>query len=136
MGMGVGKFTGTITGIGTVYDINKKIEIDLNYSPRTARFLAHVSAINIQGIDTSSSSHPTRIFCKISEDPEGDQFVLTETETDVDTGLSDSTQITAIIKIDIIIALDRADTVYAHLKTDHGTITAEQVMITWEDKRN
>lgn len=136
MGMGVGKFTGTITGIGTSYDINKKIEIDLNYSPRTARFLAHVSAINIQGIDTSESSHPTRIFCKISEDPEGDQFVLTETETDVDTGLSDSTQITAIIKIDIIIALDRADTVYAHLKTDHGTITAEQVMITWEDKRN
>lgn len=136
MGMGVGKFTGSISGIGTSYDINKKIEIDLGYAPRTARFIAHVSAINIQGTDTSSSSHPTKIYCKISEDPSGNSFVLTETQTDLDFGIEDNTKITGIIEIAIIIALDKADTVYAFLKTDHGTITAEQVMITWEDKRN
>jgi hypothetical protein len=45
MGMSDARSTGSVSGIGTSYDISKKIEIDLNYVPRTARFVAHVSAI-------------------------------------------------------------------------------------------
>lgn len=135
MGMSDARSTGSVSGIGNTYDIEKKIEIDLNYVPRTARFVAHVSAINVQCSSLSSSATPTKIYLKISEDPEGDQYVLTETETDLDLGLSDTTKATGIIKIDIIISLDRADTVYAHVKTNHGTLTAEQVVITYNDNK-
>ena len=48
MGMSDARSTGSVSGIGNTYDIAKKIEIDLGYTPRTARFIAHVSLINIQ----------------------------------------------------------------------------------------
>ena len=58
---------------------------------------------------------------------------LTETETDLDLGLGDPTLATAMIRLEGIVSLARADTVYAHIKTNHGTLTAEEVVITYND---
>lgn len=124
--------TGSTSGISNSYDLSKKVEIDLNYTPRTARFIAHVSLINIQ-CSNLSSAHPTKIYLKISEDPDGNEYVLTETETNLDLGLGDPSFATGIIRIDGIISLDRADTVYAHIKTNHGTLTIDQIVITYND---
>ena len=48
MGMSDARSTGSTSGISNSYDLSKKIEIDLNYTPRTARFIAEVYLINIQ----------------------------------------------------------------------------------------
>ena len=47
MGMEDARSTGSVSGIGTAYDLTKAIEIDLGYTPRTARFIAHVSLIKV-----------------------------------------------------------------------------------------
>lgn len=133
MGMEDARSTGSVSGIGTAYDLTKAIEIDLGYTPRTARFIAHVSLIKVQCSNLSSSAHPTKILVKISEDATGNQYVLTETETDLDLGLEDPTLATAMIRLEGIVSLARADTVYAHIKTNHGTLTAEEVVITYND---
>ena len=127
--------TGSISGIGTSYDLSKKITIDLNFTPRTARFLASVSLINIQCSNLSHAINPTKITVCISEDEEGDQYILTETETTLQRGLTDSNSATAIIRIDGIVSLDIADTVYMHIKTDNETLTVDQVVITYNDGR-
>jgi hypothetical protein len=59
MGMEDARSTGSVSGIGTAYDLTKAIEIDLGYTPRTARFIAHVSLIKVQCSNLSSSAHPT-----------------------------------------------------------------------------
>lgn len=135
MGMSDARSTGSVSGIGTSYDLAKKVEIDLNFTPRTARFIAHVSLINIQCSSLSSSPKPDNITLRISEDPDGNEYVLTATETDLDYGLGDDSFATGIIRIDGIISLDRADTVYAHIKTNQGTLTIDQIVITYNDEK-
>ena len=135
MGMGFGKFTGSITGIGTTYDLTKKAEIDLNYNPRTARFLAHVSYLNIQCSNLAPADKPDEITICISEDPEGDQMIVTDTASTLQHGLTTDTNATAIYKIDVIITLDRADTVYLHIKTNKGTLELNEAFITWQDEK-
>tara|TARA_R100001163_G_C5067928_1_gene207470 strand:- start:5652 stop:6062 length:411 start_codon:yes stop_codon:yes gene_type:complete len=133
MGMSDARSTGSVSGIGNTYDIAKKIEIDLGYTPRTARFIAHVSLVNIQCSSLAPADKPAEITIRISEDEEGDQMVLTDTVSTLDHGLSTETKATAIYRIDGIISLDRADTVYLHVKTDKGTLTVDQAVITYND---
>jgi hypothetical protein len=133
MGMSDARSTGSVSGIGNTYDIAKKIEIDLGYTPRTARFVAHVSLVNIQCSSLAPADKPEEITIRISEDEEGDQMVLTDTVSTLDHGLTTETKATAIYRIDGIISLDRADTVYLHVKTDKGTLTVDQAVITYND---
>ena len=135
MGMSDARSIGSVTDISDAYDITKKIEIDLGYTPRTARFVAHVSLINIQCSNASHSNHPSKITVCLSEDATGDQMVLTSTTTDLQRGLSDTNSLSGIIRIDGIIALDRADTIYAHVKTDQGSLTIDQIVITYNDNK-
>tara|TARA_R100000231_G_C5265722_1_gene147065 strand:+ start:364 stop:555 length:192 start_codon:yes stop_codon:yes gene_type:complete len=60
-------------------------------------------------------------------------MVLTDTTTDLQRGLTDTNSSTGIIRIDGIISLDTADTVYAHVKTNQGTLTIDQIVITYND---
>lgn len=133
MGMSDARSTGSVSGIGTTYDLSKKIEIDLGYTPRTARFIAHVSLVNIQCSALAPADKPEEITIRISEDENGDQMVLTDTVSVLDHGLTTETKATAIYRIDGIISLDSADTVYLHVKTDKGTLTVDQAVITYND---
>ncbi len=133
MGMSDARSTGSVSGIGTSYDLAKTIIIDLNFTPRTARFIAEVSLINIQCSNASHSVNPNEITVCISEDVAGDQMILTDTATDLQRGLTDTNTATGIIRIDAIISLDRADTIYMHIKTNNGTIDIDQVVITYND---
>ena len=125
--------TGSTSGIGTSYDLEKRIEIDLNFVPRTARFIANVSLINIQCSSLAPADKPDQITICISEDPEGDEMILTDTSSTLQHGLTTNTKATAIYRIDGIISLDLADTVYCHVKTNKGTLTVDTVVITYND---
>jgi len=135
MGMGFGKFTGSVAGIGTEYDLTKKVEIDLGFRPRTARFMAKVSYINIQCSNLQPADKPSEITICISEDVEGDEMIVTDTTSTLQHGLTTETKGTAAYRIDAIITLDSADTVYLHVKTDKGTLEINQAIITWNDQR-
>ena len=91
MRMDHGKSTTTITGIGTSYDPTKGLEVDLNFVPRTAVFLAKVSLVQVFLSNLSGSSTPTKLTISISEDQQGDQFFLTDTQSTIQAGLTTST---------------------------------------------
>mgnify|MGYP003136163272 FL=1 len=135
MTMSDARSTISIVGIDTDYDISKKVEIDLNFTPRTARFISHVSLIKCRLSNLSVVDKPTKLNVCITEDAEGDRMVLTTTETLIEYGITSANKGTAMIKIDGIISLDVADTVFLHAKTDQGTCDIDQVIITYEKSR-
>ena len=133
MGMSDARSTGSVSGISNSFDVDKRVEIDLNYSPRTARFIAKVSLISVYCSSLSTSPKADNITIKISEDENGDRYALTDTQTDLSYGSTTSTTATGIIKMDAIVALEKADTVYVHIKTNQGTLTIDEVVITYDD---
>jgi hypothetical protein len=133
MAMSDARSTGSTSGINNSFDLAKKIEIDLNFTPRTARFIAHVSLISIYCSSLSSAPKPDEITIKISEDESGDRYILTSTDTDLEYGSTDNTKASAQIKLDGIVSLERADTIYVQVKTNQGSLTVDEIVITYND---
>ena len=133
MGMSDARSTGSVSGISNSFDIEKKVEIDLNYSPRTARFIAEVSLISVYCSSLSTSPKADNITIKISEDADCDRYVLTSTQTDLEYGETTATKATGMLKMKVTIALEKADTVYVLVKTNQGTLTIDEVVITYDD---
>jgi len=134
MRMDHGKSTTTITGIGTSYDPTKGLEVDLNFVPRTAVFLAKVSLVQVFLSNLSGSSTPTKLTISISEDQQGDQFFLTDTQSTIQAGLTTSTDGTALYMLDVIVTMsnDLTDKCYVFFKVDQGSCDIQKVTITWE----
>tara|TARA_A100001011_G_scaffold343037_1_gene377029 strand:+ start:146 stop:556 length:411 start_codon:yes stop_codon:yes gene_type:complete len=134
MRMDHGKSTTTITGIGTSYDPSKGLEVDLNFVPRTAVFLAKVSLVQVFLSNLSGSSTPTKLTISISEDQQGDQFFLTDTQSTIQAGLTTSTDGTALYMLDVIVTMsnDLTDKCYVFFKVDQGSCDIQKVTITWE----
>tara|TARA_R100000353_G_scaffold159213_3_gene118640 strand:- start:161 stop:571 length:411 start_codon:yes stop_codon:yes gene_type:complete len=134
MRMDHGKSTTTITGIGTSYDPAKGLEVDLNFVPRTAVFLAKVSLVQVFLSNLSGSSTPTKLTISISEDQQGDQFFLTDTQSTIQAGLTTSTDGTALYMLDVIVTMsnDLTDKCYVFFKVDQGSCDIQKVTITWE----
>lgn len=133
MGMSDARSTGSTSGISNSYDVSKKIEIDLGYTPRTARFIAEVSLISVYCSSLSTSPKPDKITLKISEDEDCDRYVLTSTETDLEYGETTATKATGMVRMTATVSLEKADTVYVLVKTNQGTLTIDDIVITYDD---
>lgn len=134
MRMDKGRSTTTVTGIGTAYDASKGVEVDLNYSPRTAVYLAKVSLVQIFLSNLSDASTPTKLTISISEDAAGNNFFLTNTQSTIQEGITTATDGTALYLLDVIVTMsnDLTDKCYVFFKVDQGSCDVEKVTITWE----
>ncbi len=134
MRMNFGRSTTTVTGIGTAYDSAKGLEVDLSYSPRTSVFLAKVSMVQIFLNNLSDSSTPTKLTISISEDPAGNNYFLTDTQSNIQAGLTTATDGTALYMLDVIVTMsnDLTDKCYVFFKLDQGSCDVDRVTITWE----
>ena len=115
MGMSDARSTGSTSGISNSYDLSKKVEIDLGYTPRTARFIAEVSLISVYCSSLSTSPKPDKITLKISE--------------------TTATKATGMVRMTATVSLEKADTVYVLVKTNQGTLTIDDIVITYDDGR-
>lgn len=135
MAMKDARSVSAVVGIGTTYDLEKKIDIDLNYRPKTARFVAEVSLISVYFDNMSTGTKPQKVNLCISIDSLGNKMVLTETESDIQEGIDDDTKGSAVYRVLGIVSLPAADTVYAHVKLNQGSADISEVVITWQDER-
>lgn len=110
--------TNTATTISTGYDLSKKVALEMDLFARSQiNILASMLEIQCQNISGAST-----VTCCISRDPLGDDFVLTATETTIQTGLSDDTKGTALIRLDVIIRDVNDKILYLHVKTNAGNL--------------
>lgn len=110
--------TATATDIGTGYDLAKKIPLEQDLFARS-RIIILASMLEIQMTNITGA---TKITCKISRDPDGDNLALTATETDIDFGLTTTTNGAALIRLDVVIQDVNDKILYLHVKTNSGTI--------------
>ena len=89
--------------------------------------------MNIQCSSLAPADKPDEITIRISEDEEGIRWFSQIQFQPLIMVPTTETKATAIYRIDGIISLDRADTVYLHVKTDKGTLTVDQAVITYND---
>lgn len=120
-----------LSNLGTSY--TNSVLVELKPSPAGALFVGTVSLINIQCINLSGAPKPTKIDLCISEDTAGDQFLVTETSSELTYGVTTSSRGTAIWRVDGVIALDLFlnDEIYCWIKTDKGTLDISEITITW-----
>ena len=120
--------TNTATGINTGYDITKKIALEQDLFAR-GQINIWASMLEVQ---MSNISGATKITCKLSRDPEGDNYVLTTTQTDIDAGLTTETKGTALIRLDVVIRDVNDKILYLHVKTNAGTIDIVSAGLTFQ----
>ena len=120
--------TNTATGINTGYDITKKIALEQDLFAR-GQINIWASMLEVQ---MSNISGATKITCKLSRDPEGDNYVLTATQTDIDAGLTTETKGTALIRLDVVIRDVNDKILYLHVKTNAGTIDIVSAGLTFQ----
>ena len=132
-----GRSKTALNNIGTSY--TSSIKVELPVSPKGAVFIGDVSLIKVQSTDLSDSNTPTELTICVSEDQEGDQFVLTETTSKIQSGITTPSKGTALWLMNATVALDLFlnDEVYVWLKTNKGTlnIPVEGVVISYSGDR-
>lgn len=125
--------TAPMSGIGTSFDLAKRIEIDLGMFPPDAAYRGFVSIIRAQ---FSSISSATTCTIRICIDATGDEMLLTDTTSSIFTGLTTTTKGTAMWMVDGFLSLQENDKVHIFLHTNAGTLDADYVEINWADSKS
>ena len=120
--------TNTATAITTSYDLAKKISLEQDIFAR-ATINIWASMLEIQFANISG---PTKITACLSRDPTGDDYILTATETTIQTGLTTDSKGSALIRLDVIVrdVLDKI--LYLHIKTNSGTLDVTSAGLTFQ----
>lgn len=117
-----------VTGITTNYDTAKSLA--LNYTKYgTSQINIMASMVEIQ---LSNISGANKLYACVSRDPNGDQLVMTETRSDVQTGLTTNTKGAALYRLDVIIRDLQDKVLYLHVRTNAGTCDVSEASLTYE----
>ncbi len=121
------KSTNSAASIGTGYDLTKQIKLELDLFAREKisilASMLEVKCINVTGA--------TKITCCISRDTQGDDYVLTETQTDLQAGLTTTTTAKGLINLPVVIRDLNDKILYLHVRTNAGTVDIESALLTF-----
>ena len=132
MGINLVRNTTPITGIGSSFDVNKSFMIDMNMIPPHQPFEGYFSMIIVQ---VSSISAATKLTIRVCKDSTGNECIITDTLSDLYSGISDSTKGSAIFALNAYTKVHDINDLYVFCKTDTGTITVDYIEITYEGDR-
>jgi len=122
-----------VTGIATSFDLAKIITIDMGMFPPDAAYRGFVSIIRAQ---LSSISSATTCTIRICADTTGDEMLLTDTTSNIFTGLTTATKGTAMWAVEGFLGLQENDKFHVFLHVNNGSVTADYVEITWADNKS
>jgi len=121
------KSTNTAASVGTGYDLTKKISLELDLFARE-KISILASMLEIKCINVSGA---TKLTCCLSRDTTGDDFVLTETETTLQAGLTTTSTAVGLIRLDVVIRDLNDKILYLHVKTNAGTVDIDSADLTF-----
>jgi len=121
-----------ITGIGSSFDLAKRIDIDMQMFPPSQNFEGYMSLIVLQ---LSSINAANEITIRLCRDQAGDEMIITDTVSDIYTGITTATKGSAIFALNSFVKVDRAGDLYAFVKLDTGSCDLDFVEITYQGDR-
>ena len=100
--------------------------------PPSAAYRGYTSLIIGQ---ISNISSATTLTLRVCRDTLGDQMIITDTTSNIFTGLTTATKGTAIWALNAFVGLEENDQLHVFLKTNNGTCDVDFVEITWGDNK-
>ena len=117
------------TSVGTSYATAKKATLGL-LMPSGFPLAFHLEGLFIRL--SSLNSSPTKLTIKITTDANGDEAIITGTESTIETGVTTATDGSVVYKIDLDYIFDSSD-IYVFYKTDAGTVSVDAVELTYHE---
>ena len=118
---------GSITSVGTNFDVNKKTSVTLSHSS-SKYFLGRVGTLRFMLESISSAS---TIEFKMTSDVAGDKIVIQDTSGSIDNGLTTTTKGSVGIDIDALLYCE-TETFYIFVKVDSGSCNVSEIFVTYE----
>tara|TARA_Y100001973_G_C5107982_1_gene286150 strand:- start:480 stop:932 length:453 start_codon:yes stop_codon:yes gene_type:complete len=116
------------TGITTNYNTAKAVV--LSYTKfGTSQINVRASMLEIQ---LSNVDGVTKLYATVTRDAAGDNILMTETRSDIQTGLTTSTLGAASYRLDVVIRDIQDKTLYVHVRTNTGTCDVVSGALTYE----
>ena len=117
------------TSVGTSYATAKKATLTLQM-PTNFPLAFHLEGLFIRM--SSLNSSPTKLTVKITTDANGDEAIVTGTESTIETGVTTATDGSVVYKIVLDYIFDSSD-IYVFYKTDAGTVSVDTVELTYHE---
>tara|TARA_B100001093_G_scaffold310580_1_gene296339 strand:+ start:120 stop:512 length:393 start_codon:yes stop_codon:yes gene_type:complete len=116
-----------VAGIDTAYDTEKVVSLQYVKFGRQ-QINVHASMLEVQ---LSNISNATKLYATLSRDAAGDNILMTETRTDLQTGITTNTKGCGLYRMDVIIRDIQDKTLYLHVRTNTGTCTVDSASLTY-----
>tara|TARA_Y100000114_G_C11756580_1_gene327174 strand:+ start:2500 stop:2907 length:408 start_codon:yes stop_codon:yes gene_type:complete len=118
-----------VTNVGTSYSASKKSTVAL-IMPGSFPLAFHLEGLFIRM--SSLNSSPTKLTVKITTDANGDEAIITSTESTIETGVTTATDGAVVYKIDVDYIFESSN-IYVFYKTDAGTVSVDAVELTYHE---
>lgn len=93
-------------------------------------YLVEVNLVSIKMSNVHASATKTKVI--ISRDQEGDDVLITETESNIKVGKTTSTTKCSSYRFNAIVPATDNDTFYIHVKLNNNTATLDRVFVSYE----
>ena len=120
--------TSGATGITTNYNTGKAVALQYDKFG-TSQINVRASMLEVQLSDISSAD---KLFATLTRDAAGDKILMTETRSDIQTGLTTNTVGAASYRLDVIVRDIQDKTLYLHIRTNTGTCSVPSASLTHE----
>lgn len=121
-----------VSAIGSTFNVAKRIDIDMEMFPPSQCFEGYLSLIVLQFSNINAATEITLRMCR---DQQGDQMIITDTVSDLYTGITTVTNGSAIFALNAFVKVDRAGDLFVFLKTNTGTCDLDFVEMTYQGDR-
>lgn len=117
-----------VTGVTTNYQTSKVMPLQYTkFGTSQINILASMLELQLSNISSA-----TQIYASVSRDEAGDEFVMTETRADIQTGITSNTKGTASYRLDIIVRDVQDKVLYLHVRTNTGTTNVSAAALTYQ----
>jgi len=122
----------SVSGVSTSFDIAKRIDIDMDMFPPEQPFEGFLSLIVVQ---VSSISATTKVTLRISRDEDGDEMIITDTDSVLFRGVTTASKGSAIFALNCFVKVGDSPNLYAFVKSDTGSFDVDYIEIVYEGER-
>ena len=116
------------TGISTTYNTSKAISLEYT-KYGSSQINVYASMLEVQLANVSSA---TKLYISLSRDVAGDEFVTTETRSDIQVGITSNTKGSALYRLDVIIRDLQDKVLYLHVRTNTGSCDISAAALTYQ----
>lgn len=122
----------SVTGISSSFEVGKRIAIDMEMFPPSQCYEGYLSLIVLQ---MSNINACTEITLRVCRDTTGDAMIITDTKSDIYTGITTANKGSAIFALNAFVKLAEAGDLHCFVKTNTGSCDIDFIEMVYQGDR-